>query len=251
MQRDRVYSHIVSHIAKRKPLMLFSMPGERWALEDRLAEKYARCSFIACERDVTTFEKCIAYMPGGPKKMHHHWFLDPPGKHIEVYETKKSRVFACDAEMFLVHSPLPTHWRKPENWKRCSLFNAVWIDSFSPFGSRGFLEIVRAVLNRGHGQRVAYAFSFLLGRDDPKLAAAIDCCPGETPIGRRANFIRFIAQQAGVANQISSVFSHRSFNSDGSVRIGTICGVVYPNPRPSRILNMPGLTLVSNKHQVL
>lgn len=225
-QRLRVIDHIFQYIPLDSGLRMMSLPGERWVIERHLASLYRIARFVGCEHDPVTWQRSSSWMFGGNRPHLRQFWIEEIGDHVDVWKRGRNMLFRCDAWRFLSKFT-PSHWSKPGEFnKQCRHFNAIWLDCFSPLGSHSYGHMLRGIAGLARFEKgIACAFSFLLGRDDAAVSRVIDACPGETPLIRRAAYIKLVIEAAGASFEIDGSFSHRSFNDVGTVHIGTVLGV--------------------------
>lgn len=229
-QRQMAVDHILGFKLNVR-IRMFSLPGETWAVEHEILKTHPYSGFVACERDPVTFTRSVPFIPNHrlySRAIYGHLSVPNSGD-SEYYGNHQAVLFGCDAADFLAIDTPPEAGR--DSILKCARNNytAWWIDSFSPLGTERSLYIYQRMLAKTSKFGSAFAIAFTLGRDDPKVCRVIDVCPGADAVDRRANFLLAMAKNSGRVVSISNVHRHRSWNSEGSLTIGTIFGIVHPS----------------------
>lgn len=219
-QRADIATFFKQALPRDRHTVMFSLPGESWSLEQDLAAHFPGIWFVGCEQDVRTWERSRWYMPGGRVGLM-KWRLTPPGRHIDAWSNGRATLFRIESAMFLMHSR-PMTWKKRSNWVKYHMYHCAWLDTFSPFGCDSFLIQVRGIFRRIRKGDTAAAFSFVLGRDQPHLHQMISLAPGRSPLEKRANFLKELASHANITLTVEGMMSHKSWNPDGFLRMGTV-----------------------------
>lgn len=225
-QRSLVMEHIHDAIGLGRQVKYLGLPGREWVFENELRRKYPDSWITGFEANTRCFEYGVRFMPRGWRRRIFNQFRLLGNEHIDVWQDRRCYFFHADIRDFICQQMDAHTWRKQSRWDFLSRgYNAIWIDSFSPLGTTSIVSVLKHLRHVVSNTGTAFCLSFTVGRDSKDIASVIRSCPGNSAVAKRANFIRLVLKNNGMHFGVSKVFQHQSANSDGTLNIGTVCGI--------------------------
>lgn len=233
-QRRIVFDVVKATIVRKRQIRALTLPGERWAFEHAIAERWKKCRFIGFESCRATFERSWAHMPFDGKCLTQHSWHSRLG-YTDVacrgHGTRSSVLFNANVVALFRNALYPDHWEQTKTWSTYSRnFNLIWIDSTSPLGCENTIAILRNlryVLPLTHRDHV-FALTFILGRDDNQLSKVFRLVSGSA-LERRVKFLEEYLPRYGVNFEPVATYVHESANNSSFLKLGTVVGTCMRN----------------------
>lgn len=226
-QRNRVLDHFLA-IGKKNNIRCFSLPGEKWLFENMLFDSRERVLVVACEHDSVTFERGVKFMPG-IRHTRHEWWVKELNDYVSVFNSTTNDAYFLNvhARLLLTGNCTFSHWKTRSSATRLYYFNAIWIDAFGPLGCESYLDTLHGIAKR-QIRNVHCAFSFMIGRDQTDVCRVFDLFADSSALDRRASFITTLFKNHNRQFVVTDTFSYPSWNTEGSVTMGTVLGILKP-----------------------
>lgn len=221
-EREKVLRHILDN-RPASNLVLLSNPGVHWHFERMVEHEVGEhaASFVGIERNWSTLEFGLQYMPGRSK---HHLRWRNGREVLAGVVTQKAAIFHCHIEDWPEKSGMLMDescnlWHSGTHLEYLSI-NSLWIDIWQPCVRLEFAKTLRGLTGMlKSDERVPYAITCQYGRDP--LGRAV--CGGS--VESRAEGIAAELSRNGWSASTTDCWHYFGLND---TRMMTVCGVMTP-----------------------